>query len=556
MPSTSVVSACGPSSPDFSTSETGLEPGRWDGDRFLAGLRQAVEHYDRPEVERLCALLIAHLHGRPDPYPEREARQVLRLLRRKRCFEIMSAVAEALIAGGQHSEGIRCDYAQALIDQGLPAAALDMLDRAIGAGPVGREMVEAQGLRGRAFKQMYCATGRPSMLAEAIAAYVAAYQRDPDGCAWHGINAAALIARGRRDSVATGAFPPPEQLAAPILERTEQRWSDPDEAASPWDAATAMEACLALDRQADALVWLQRYTDDRRADAFELASTHRQLLEVWRLDPASEPGATLLPILRAAILTRQEGARLELEAADLTAADFSDDAFERVLGHGGMVSHRWDRRGLTRSLAVARIEHETGRPVGTGFLVDWQALTGGPSRVVLVTNSHVLSPEPSTDDTLTPDRAVAALTGAEQDGTAVRHRIGEVVWTSPPRELDVTIAGLDGPRGSLEPCPLTSTRPRLDGKQRVYVIGHPEGRELSYSIDDNVLLDYDDRVLHYRAPTEHGSSGSPVFNRDWDVVAVHHAGRTDMPRLHGDGAYPANEGIWIEAVRRAMAPDR
>ena len=60
--------------------------------------------------------------------------------------------------------------------------------------------------------------------------------------------------------------------------------------------------------------------------------------------------------------------------------------------------------------------------------------------------------------------------------------------------------------------------------------------------------------MHYRAPTEHGSSGSPVFNRDWDVVAVHHAGRMDMRRLGDEGGtYPANEGIWIEAIRRAMA---
>jgi V8-like Glu-specific endopeptidase len=93
----------------------------------------------------------------------------------------------------------------------------------------------------------------------------------------------------------------------------------------------------------------------------------------------------------------------------------------------------------------------------------------------------------------------------------------------------------------------------VDGKQRVYVIGHPEGRELSFSIDDNLLLDQDERVIHYRAPTEHGSSGSPVFNRDWEVIGLHHSGRSDMPRLHGEaGSYPANEGIWIQAIRRAI----
>jgi V8-like Glu-specific endopeptidase len=131
-----------------------------------------------------------------------------------------------------------------------------------------------------------------------------------------------------------------------------------------------------------------------------------------------------------------------------------------------------------------------------------------------------------------------------------------VVWSSPPCELDTTVLTLDAPVGGVEACRGTTARPRRDGKQRVYVIGHPSGRELSYSIDDNVLLDYDERVLHYRAPTEHGSSGSPVFNRDWEVLAVHHAGRMDMPRLGGqEGTYPANEGIWLEAVHRALTGD-
>ena len=53
--------------------------------------------------------------------------------------------------------------------------------------------------------------------------------------------------------------------------------------------------------------------------------------------------------------------------------------------------------------------------------------------------------------------------------------------------------------------------------------------------------------------TERGSSGSPVFNNDWKVIALHHAGKTEE-----DGGLVinpatgekrgANEGILIKNI--------
>ncbi len=87
---------------------------------------------------------------------------------------------------------------------------------------------------------------------------------------------------------------------------------------------------------------------------------------------------------------------------------------------------------------------------------------------------------------------------------------------------------------------------------RVYIIGHPTGGNLSFSLHDSVLLDHQSPRLHYRTPTEAGSAGSPVFNADWKLIGVHHAGSEQMPRLHGTGTYQANEGIWIGAIRDAV----
>jgi V8-like Glu-specific endopeptidase len=98
------------------------------------------------------------------------------------------------------------------------------------------------------------------------------------------------------------------------------------------------------------------------------------------------------------------------------------------------------------------------------------------------------------------------------------------------------------------------------------VIGHPGGRDLAFSFLDNELLDHegppagkpqipDVRRLHYRAPTEGGSSGSPVFNaRLWEVIALHHkGGKLGMPKLNGkEGTYAANEGISLESIKESI----
>jgi hypothetical protein len=44
-----------------------------------------------------------------------------------------------------------------------------------------------------------------------------------------------------------------------------------------------------------------------------------------------------------------------------------------------------------------------------------------------------------------------------------------------------------------------------------------------------------------------------VFNGGWELVALHHAGSATMKRIHGAGTYEANEGIWIQAIRKQVS---
>ena len=74
---------------------------------------------------------------------------------------------------------------------------------------------------------------------------------------------------------------------------------------------------------------------------------------------------------------------------------------------------------------------------------------------------------------------------------------------------------------------------------------HPRGEKKQVALRENRIVDIPDRFLHYAADTEPGSSGSPVFNDQWEVVALHHA---SVP-LTGKDEF-ANEGIRISRVCR------
>ncbi|MFB2839761.1 LamG-like jellyroll fold domain-containing protein [Floridanema evergladense] len=84
----------------------------------------------------------------------------------------------------------------------------------------------------------------------------------------------------------------------------------------------------------------------------------------------------------------------------------------------------------------------------------------------------------------------------------------------------------------------------------VIVIQHPKGRKkeiilFSNKVIDNGLLK---NYLRYSADTDYGSSGSPVFNAQWELVALHHAA---IPNLDSEvtESDPNNKTIANQGVR-------
>lgn len=551
----------------------------WKNEAFAANIDSAVGAYDRPKVEQLCDELIAELHRAGEPYPYDSAKSVLGSLRRKRYFDILQRVADAFIQNGQARPRIRRQYAQSLLDQSNLSAAITYLQELIrdtekDPAEAG-ENVEARGLLGRAYKQVFVDIGNSgstearSALNDAIRCYRGVHESDPSNL-WHGINSVALLMRAAEDSVPVTDIADPRErarsTAQSILNTVRDKWDDGN--ASMWDMGTATEACVALSDVKQAVVWLERYVAEPKSDAFELASTLRQLTDVWRLRPNSESGAKLLPLLRGELLAR-EGGKMSLQPGDplIPSEKSLTEGLEKVLGKTRYVSYKFMLRAVERGKAVARIERD-GFGVGTGFLVrggDLHQKYG--DEMLVMTNAHVVSDDRAVANALRPEEAevVFHLLDAT-NGSARPYNVKELLWTSPPWELDATLLRLDSTIDEVEPYPVAPRLPLVaeQEEQRIYIIGHPKGGPLAFSIQDNLLLDHEGPPagrpaleavvrLHYRAPTDPGSSGSPVFNRQWRLIALHHAGGFGMQKLNGKpGSYPANEGIWIQSIRAAL----
>jgi trypsin-like peptidase len=330
-----------------------------------------------------------------------------------------------------------------------------------------------------------------------------------------------------------------------------------------WDLAIRMEANVALGLNENNVKERKEYfkkahqtafdyINSADADAFEIASTIRQFTEVWQLDDKTPPGDYLLPILNAGYLKKQGSAmersptKVESEAARVGNAV---RGLEANFSNEKMATLEWYQKGLEQCNSVARVERLNGDGHGTGWLVKASDFFPGQKGVLLLTNNHVVSNNPNPYSILPEDCRINFQ--AEKQVLKVED---DAVGYSSYLDLDATFLKLKGkpkaPTLTLHKRAMEMAEP----PPRLYIIGHPAGGNLKLSLQDNHLLAVNKDLLHYRTPTEPGSSGSPVFEPDdWRVIALHHKGEEEMARLDGKGGtYQANEGISILALQERM----
>ncbi|EAU54941.1 serine protease [Mariprofundus ferrooxydans] len=535
-------------------------------------ITEVKEAADSHEVDRLsaaCTALIAQLPQEESLIDVETARDILGALRKSRRFEHMRSVAEAIVREGCEDPQVKRQYAQALIESGETTPAIGVLDQLIptlNQDPL--EQAEIYGLKGRAWKEIALSAKRIEQKAnafkEAHQAYHAGYELDREkNLIWHGINLVAIANADRVGALELSVKDEAIEIANRIVDFVDNAQAEEPDA---WNFASAGEALVALGRTDESLEWFKKYVAHEKTDAFELAGTIRQLKELYNLEEV-DGGTELLAPLRARLL-QMPGGNFTLSNSELREmSQVGVDQFQKVLGSTGTKTYEWMMRALNCAGSVALIS-ANGEGIGTGFLVlgsDLDPRLG--DELFVLTNSHVVSDPPQHGAASIDDVSITFELANKHGRQEQIFGIEKIVWGSPPDQHDVSILKLTpDPSESFLHLPLARDLPLIEGGdiQRVYIIGHPRGGKISFSLEDNELLDYDMAVVkhadtftacrvHYRAPTEPGSSGSPVFNGNWKTIALHHMGGESIPRLNGrSGTYAANEGIWLQSIVRAI----
>lgn len=243
---------------------------------------------------------------------------------------------------------------------------------------------------------------------------------------------------------------------------------------------------------------------------------------------------------------RRRVERLASRAALATAIDPGAlIGFERLIGTNDLIGAEFLAKGAAVARSVCRIQIGGRSAVltgyGTGFLV---------SPRLLITNNHVL-----------PDRQTAGESQAEFDYETQldEETVRSVIFDLDPDVFFATDPQLDYSLVALSPVGADGQAPsaygwipliEAEGKalrgSALNIVQHPDGQLKQVGLRDNRLVDILEEFLHYETDTSPGSSGAPVFNDEWELVALHHSG---VPRRDTEGRVLSRDGQpWQEGM--------
>ncbi|MEV6270793.1 serine protease [Kribbella sp. NPDC051936] len=258
----------------------------------------------------------------------------------------------------------------------------------------------------------------------------------------------------------------------------------------------------------------------------------------------------LAPVLADALASNPVSppAEEETEGGGPPWKGFSGEGTERqiVEGQNTLLDISFLEVGLDRARSICLLKVRIGkkRYFGTGFRIGAD---------LILTNHHVVFQENA--GVLTPASEIEAWFGWELDRADAPKR--PFVVACDPGSV---IAGADRDWAVLKattPIPpefpalsIAAATVDLAVDDRVYIIQHPGGRPKMIGMHHNLVRSVDDSVVQYWTDTEGGSSGAPVFDEEWNVVALHH--RWVEREIDGKPEY-RNQGQRIDRVVADLA---
>lgn len=192
--------------------------------------------------------------------------------------------------------------------------------------------------------------------------------------------------------------------------------------------------------------------------------------------------------------------------------DFEKVTFEDLIPIENETTRNLPREILSHKLArlskaVALLDN--GKKPATGFLI-------APN--LLMTNWHVF------EKASWANGAIARFGYLESDPDTEDYEIDPDIFFHNNKDLDYAVVGVSGEPGDEHKWGVISIPQKSiqETPKHVIIIQHPQGRTQEIVFKNNEVVQIDERIIRYKADTEYGSSGSPVFNENFDLVALHH----------------------------------
>lgn len=265
--------------------------------------------------------------------------------------------------------------------------------------------------------------------------------------------------------------------------------------------------------QAPRLNWFQvidYYVQNFSADEAKqkiLAFVKRVLEDQGELKPQE--------LVMASNWTYPNAAEVELDEktydAKVPASD--SDNFEKLMKTESTLLPAWFfELGIERSKSVGYIETDT--QVGTGFLV---------GNNYIITNNHVIPSKEIAEKSKIEFNYEKTVQGGDKIRDTFTFDVSQAQHFATSVDHDWTIVKIKGDANTKwGQLALRSTTVKKD--ERVSIIQHPGGQFKQIGIHNNLVTYADHEQVMYLTDTLPGSSGSPVFNKNWDIVALHNQG--------------------------------
>ena len=237
-----------------------------------------------------------------------------------------------------------------------------------------------------------------------------------------------------------------------------------------------------------------------------------------------------------------------------SAVEDLDEAFllEKMIGRThDIVPTEFFEFGLLAQRAVGRVNAPGSS--GTGFMV---------GNGIMMTNHHVLrTPDDAASSTLDMD---AEFNTVGPTRSRKQYNLIPDTFFLTDEDHDITLVAVTSFDPDLPDIEdfgwhvMKAAQGKILMGEPINIIQHPLGRDKSLVVHNAHFLHLEDRgdaqrFCWYTADTDSGSSGSPVFNRNWDVVAIHHKA---IPKTDNDGAILDINGRKITPEIAKNQPER